>query len=80
MKQGKLASHCSLTGPKDADLNSHCISNAKRLFYETLSPKKHGQLSFGKKGYQDTFLVSFTVTSANTNTAIHNGEQISSPF
>ena len=40
----------------------HYLSNAKRLFSETLSPKKHGQVSFDKIGYQDAVLVSFTTT------------------
>ena len=59
----------------------HSVYTMQNVYFmKILSPKKHGQLSFDNKCYQDTFLVSFTVTSANTNTAIHNEEQISSPF
>ena len=60
--------------------NSQSLSNVKRLLYETSSPKKHGQVSFDKKGYQDAVLFSFTATPPTITTVIHTGEQISSPF
>ena len=44
-----------------------------------LLPKHHGQVSLDKKGYQGAFLVSFTATPPSITTAIHTGEQISSP-
>ena len=49
LNQGDISYHCSFIGINDADFNSQCLSNAKRLYSETLSPKKHGQLSFDKK-------------------------------
>ena len=64
----------------DADFNSQFLSNAKSLFFETLSPKNHGQVSFGKKGYQDSVLVLFVATPPNSNTDIQTGKQISSPL
>ena len=63
----------------ETDFNSECLSNAKRLFYETLSPKNHGQVIFDKKGYQDAVLVSFTATSPAITTSTHTGKQISYP-
>ena len=51
LNQGELAAHCSFIGTKDADFNLQCIPNAKRLFSETVSPKKHGQVSLDKKGW-----------------------------
>ena len=56
LKQGELASHCSCIGLNDADFNSYWLSNEKRLYSETLSPKNHGQVSFDKIGYQDEVL------------------------
>ena len=41
--QGELSDQCSFIGMNDADFNAQCLSNAKILFSETLSPKKHGQ-------------------------------------
>ena len=79
MNQGKNSYHCSFIGLNGADFNSHCLSNSKRLFPETLSPKKHGQVSFDKKGYQDAVLVLFTAKPSVITTANHTGEQISSP-
>ena len=64
----------------ETDFNSECLSNAKRLFYETLSPKNHGQVIFDKKGYQNAVLVSFTATLPAISTATHTGEQICSPL
>ena len=57
LNQGELYSHSSFIGLNDADFNPQYISNAKCLFYETLSPKHYGQVSFDKKKYQDEFLV-----------------------
>ena len=62
----------------DADFNSQFLSNAKSLFFETLSPKNHGQVSFDKKGDQDAVLVQFTATPPDITTAYHTGKQISS--
>ena len=60
----------------DSDFNSQFLSNAKSLFFETLSPKNHGQVSFGKKGYQDSVLASFTTTPHAITTANNAREQI----
>ena len=38
-----------------------------------LSPKKHGQVSFNKKDYQDAVLVFKTATPHNTTTSTHTG-------
>ena len=62
----------------DEDFNSQCLFNAKNLFSETLSPKKYGQISFDKKGYQYAVLVSFNKTPPDFSTATKTGEQISS--
>ena len=75
MNQGELAAHCPFIGLKCADFNSQCLSNAKYLFSETLSPKNHGQVSFDKKGYHDAVLVSFTATPPNITTTIHTREK-----
>ena len=58
----------------DADFNSQFLSNAKSLFFETLSPKNHGQVSFDKKDYHDSVLASFTATPPNNTIDIHNWE------
>ena len=42
LNQGELAAHCSFIGMNDANFNLQCITNAKRLFSETLSQKHHG--------------------------------------
>ena len=60
----------------DSDLNSQCLSNSKCYFSETLSPKHHGQVSFDKKGYQDSVLASFTTTPHAITTANNAREQI----
>ena len=73
LNKGELAARYSFISLNDADFNSYSLSNAKRLFYETLSPKKHGQVSFDKKGYQDIILVSFTASPPKITTAIHKG-------
>ena len=77
MRRGEIADHCSLIGLKDADFNSQFISNAKRLFSETLSPKNHGQVCLDRKGYQYELLVSFTLTTSAISAATHTDEQLS---
>ena len=57
LNQGELSDQCSFIGLNDAEFYSQCLSNAKHLFSETLSPKNHGQVSFDKKGDQDAVLV-----------------------
>ena len=59
---------------------SQCLSNAKHLFSETLSPKNHSQVSFDKQGYQYEVLVSFNSTPHNMTAATHTGYQISLPW
>ena len=39
LNQGELAAQCSFIGINDEYFDSMCISNAKRLFSETVSPK-----------------------------------------
>ena len=56
--------------------NLQCLSNAKGLFSETLSPKKNGQVSFDKTNYQGAVLVSFDATPPNINTDTHTGKNI----
>ena len=73
LNRGELSFRCSFICLSDANFNSRCLSNAKSLFSETLSPKQHGQVSFDKKGYQDAVLVSLNETPPDT------GEQISPP-
>ena len=73
LNQGELSDHCSFNGLNEADFNLRCLSNAKRLFSETLSPKKSGQVRFDKKVYQYTVLVSFTATPHDITTNIYNG-------
>ena len=60
LNKGELSTNCLFIGMDDTDINSQCLSNKKDSFYEALSPKKHVQVSFDKKGYQDAVLVSFT--------------------
>ena len=50
----------------------------KRLFTETVSTKKHGQVSLEKKVYQEALVVSFTENPPAITTDTHKGEQISS--
>ena len=73
LNQGGISDQCSFTGLNYADFNSQCLSNAKRLFSETLSPKHYGQVTFCKKCYQDAVQVSFTATPPNIITATHTG-------
>ena len=73
MNQGKLSAHCSFIGMNDEDFNLQCLSNAKRLFSETLSQKNHGQASFDKQVYQYAVLVSFTETPPTITTGTHTG-------
>ena len=80
LKQGGLAPYCSSIVLNNADFNSKWLSNAKSLFSETLSPKKHDHVSFDKEGYHDAVLVLFTATPPNITTDIHTGEQISYPL
>ena len=75
LNQGELAVHCSFIGINHAYFNSQFLFNAKQIFSETLSPKKRGQASFDKKGYQDTVLVSFTTTLPNITTDINTMEK-----
>ena len=49
LDQGEHSAHCSIIGPNDAHFNSQRLSNAKRLFSETLSPKNNSEVSFDKK-------------------------------
>ena len=51
----------------------HFISNTKRLFFETVSPKKHGKVYLNRKGYQDALFVSFTATPYNITTYMYTG-------
>ena len=76
MNQGELAAHYSFIDMNGANFNLQCLSNANILFYEILSPKHHGQVSFDKKGYQDTVLVSFTATRPDITTATHAAGKI----
>ena len=78
MNQAELASHCSLIGTKDADFNSQCIYNAKRLFYETVSPKNHDRLCLVWKDYQDALLVWSNETPPAIDTDTHAGEKSTS--
>ena len=50
----------------------------KRLFTETVSTKKHGQLSLEKKVYQEALVVSFTAPPPAITTSTQTGEQTSS--
>ena len=75
MNHCELASHCSFIGLKDEDFNSHCLSNGESLFYEMLSPKNHGQVSFDKKIYQNAVLFSCTESPLTIITANHTGEK-----
>ena len=79
LNQGDLAAHCLFIGHNYSDFNSRCLSNAESLFYETLPPKNHSQVSFDKKGYQDAVLVLFTATPPAINTANHTGGGMSYP-
>ena len=58
----------------DSDFNSQGISNAKRLFSETVSPKNHVQVSLNKTNYQSALIVSFTSTPPYITIATHTGE------
>ena len=80
LKQGELSDHCSYIGLNDADFSSLCLSNAKHLFSEILSPKKHGQVRSGKTFSQDAVPVSSTATPPNITLYIYTGEQIYSPL
>ena len=73
LNRGELAAQFSFIGLNDANFNSQCLSNAKCLFYETLSPKKHGKVIFDKKGYQYAVLFSFTAITPVITTATHRG-------
>ena len=75
MNQDELDSHCLLIGTKNADFYLQCISNAKKLFYETAPPKNHDQLCLEIKGYQDALIVSFTANTPAITTATHTGEE-----
>ena len=79
LNQVEITAHCSFIGLNYSDFNSQCLSNVKHSFSEMLSPKNHSQVSFDKKGYQDTVLVSFTATTPAITTNIHNGKHISFP-
>ena len=59
---------------KDDGFNSHCISHAKHLFYEMVSPKTHGQVCLDQKQYQYALLVSFTSTTPPITTATNTGK------
>ena len=49
-------------------------------FYETVSPKNHGQVCMDRKFYQDALLVSFTANPPSITTANHTDEKISFPL
>ena len=63
----------------DSGFNSRLISNAKRLFSETVSPKTHVQIFLDKKCYHRALIFSFTATPPYITTATHIWEQIYSP-
>ena len=44
-----ISAKYSFIGLNVAGFNLQCLSNSKRLFSETLSPKNNGQVSFDKK-------------------------------
>ena len=73
LNQGELTIYCLFIGMKYSSFNSQYISNAKRLFYETLSPKKHGQVCLDRKDYYDALPVSFTANTPDITTATHIG-------
>ena len=79
MKKGEISAQCSFIVMNYAFLNSQCISNSNNLFSETVPPKKHGQVNFDKKGYQDALLVLFTATTLAITTDTQTGERIYSP-
>ena len=76
MNQGEISSRCAFISLNNAYFNSQCLSNVKRLFSARLSQKKHDQLRFDRKFYQDEVLVSFTATLPNITTDIRTGKQI----
>ena len=78
MNQGELAFCCSFLALDDTYFNSKCLSDGKTLLSETLSSKRHGQVSFDKRWYQDEILVSFTAKYRKITIAINTGKQISS--
>ena len=57
LNQGELSNNCLLIAMKDSDISFLFISNAKRLYDETLSPKKYVQVCMDIKGYQDSLFV-----------------------
>ena len=48
LNQGELDTFCSFIFMNDKYFNSQCLSNEKRLYSKTLSPKNHGHVSFDK--------------------------------
>ena len=79
LNQGEIAAHCSFIGTNNADFNLHSLSNPRRLFSETISPKNHCQVSYDKIGYQDSALVSFTEILPEITTDNNTREWIYSP-
>ena len=59
----------------------HSVYPTQNIYFsETFSPKNHSQVSFDKRDYQVSVLVSFTTTLPKIITSIHIGEHISSPL
>ena len=79
LNQVKLADQLSLISMKDAGFSSQFIFNEKRIFSETVSPNKHGQICLEIKGDQDAPLVSFTGTPPEIILTTHTVKQTTSP-
>ena len=79
MNQGGISVHYLFISLDDEDANLHCISNAKHLLSETVSPKNHGQVSLDKKGYQDALIFFSTANLPAITTYTRKGGQIYSP-
>ena len=47
----------------------------KPFIFLTVSTKKHGQVFFVRKGYQDALLISFTATTLTITIDNHTGEK-----
>ena len=74
LNQGEISSHYSFIGLNDVYFNSQCLPKSKCLFFETLSPNNHSQVSLDNKGYQYEVLVSFTATLPTITTVTHRGK------
>ena len=71
--QVEIAVQCSSIDMNDEDFSSQCLSNAKNLYSETLSPKNHEQVRFDNKGYHGEVLVLFGATLPKITTDTHTG-------